>query len=111
MPAAFSFASQTNVPANSLRTSAAIVVSGLGGGVSIGVSGASSSEYRINAGAFTALPGVARNTDQVQVRHLSANVAEQATTTTLQIGNLSADFVSTTAGVLIFANGFEAVTP
>ncbi len=110
-PAAFNFASQTNVPANSLRTSAAIVVSGLGGAVSIGVSGAASSEYRINAGAFTALPGVVRNTDQVQVRHLSANVAEQATTTTLQIGNLSADFVSTTAGVLIFANGFEAVMP
>jgi hypothetical protein len=106
-PAGFSLAAQNDVPASTLLLSGTVVVSAIDTPVGIGVGGDASSEYRINGSAYTALPGVVRNGDQVEVRHLSAAGANAATTTTLRVGNQTADFVSTTIGAAIYADGFE----
>lgn len=106
-PDVFAFVAQQPVPMNALRQSETITVAGIGTPVGIGVSGAISSEYRINGGAFTRAPGVVRNGDAVVVRHLSAVGPLMSTTTTLRISTLSANFVTTTASDVIFANGFE----
>jgi len=111
-PDAFSIPAQAPVPANTLVTSAGVIVAGIDTPVGVGVTGAASSEYRINGGAFTSLPGVVRIDQGLEVRHLSAAGPLVATTTTLRIGSVTADFTTTTAaGDLIFGNGFEPTTP
>lgn len=104
-PDAFSFAPQTGVPLSDLRTSASISVSGIDTVVGIGVSGAADSAYSINGGPFVSTPGAVSNGDSVVVRHTSAAVPLASVTTTLQVGALTADFVSTTAAPPSFTIG------
>ncbi|MBK9654799.1 MAG: DUF1566 domain-containing protein [Rhodanobacteraceae bacterium] len=95
-PNAFSFTAQTGVPQTSVRTSNAISVAGIDTVTGIGISGATGSQYRINGGGWTGLPGTVVNGDSIEVRHTSAATGTTATTTTLGIGGVSADFTSTT---------------
>lgn len=109
VPDAFSLVQQTGVPVSSLRTSDQITVAGLTTVTGIGVSGAVGSTYSIN-GRLYDTPDAVRNGDVVRVRHTSAATAGTSITTTLTIGGVTANFVSTTAGVApvpIFMNGFE----
>lgn len=95
-PNSFGFTGQTGVPLNSPRTSTTISISGLSTVVGIAVSGAASSTYSINGGAFVSAPGSVVNGDSVAVRHTSSGANQTSVTTTLTVGAISADFTSTT---------------
>jgi len=95
-PDPFEFVAQTDVPLGALRVSNAISVSGIDTPVGIGVSGAADSTYSINGGPFVSTPGAVVNGDSVVLRHTSAATPETMVTSTLRIGALSADFVTTT---------------
>ena len=95
-PNAFSFTSETNVNLNQTRTSEAITVSGINSTASISVSGAASSEYRVNNGSWTSAAGTVIHGDTVRVRHTSASTNSTVTSTTLTIGGVSGTFTSTT---------------
>ncbi|MCX7556906.1 DUF1566 domain-containing protein [Xanthomonadaceae bacterium JHOS43] len=98
-PDAFDPVDQNDVPVSSQRTSAPVAVSGLATVTGIDVSGAAGSSYSINSTLdvdFTSAPGVVKNGDMVRVRHTSAATAGVATTTTLIIGGVTGDFVTTT---------------
>lgn len=108
VPDPFSLLPQTGVPVSTLRTSDPISVVGLTTVTGIGVSGAVGSRYSINGGSFTSQPGAVADGDLVQVQHTSAGTSLTATTTTLTVGGVTADFVSVTELVdSVFANGFE----
>lgn len=92
-PDAFNFTAQNDVPRSSLRTSNAITVSGINSMSAITVT---NGEYSINGGVFTSAPGNAVDGDTVEVRHTSSPNFSTMTTTTLDIGGVTADFVSTT---------------
>lgn len=100
-PVAFELAAQTSVPVSSQRTSSPVTVAGLGEATVTGirVSGAVGSSYSINSeddADFTSAPGVVEDGDVVRVRHTSAATHATVTTTTLTIGSLSGNFVTTT---------------
>lgn len=98
-PDAFDLIDQIDVPPSEVRTSDPVTVAGLDTDAvtGIGASGAAGSQYSINGGAFTSAPGAVANGDQVRVRHTSAATPATAVTTTLVVGGVSADFVTTTA--------------
>lgn len=98
VPDAFTIAPQADVPLSSELTSDPVAITGLTTVTvtGIGVSGAVDSSYSINGGPFTSQPGAVANADQVRVRHTSAATFATDTTTTLIIGGVMADFVSTT---------------
>lgn len=99
-PNNFNLVDQNDVPVLSVRTSDPITVAGITTVTGIGVSGATGSRYSINStlnANFTATPGVVKNGDVVRVRHTSAVTPFTTTTTTLTIGGVSDDFVTTTA--------------
>lgn len=81
---------------NQTRTSNSITVSGINSPASIAVSGAGSSEYRVNNDAWTSATGTVNNGDTVRVRHTSASTNSTLTTTTLNIGGVSGSFATTT---------------
>ncbi|MCU0753969.1 MAG: DUF1566 domain-containing protein, partial [Xanthomonadales bacterium] len=111
-PDAFSLTAQTGVPLASLRTSDPITISGLSSVTGIGVTGAVGSSYSINGGTFTNLPGAVSNGDQVRVRHTSAAVLNTPATTTLSIGGVSANFVTTTlTGAAATTTAITAINP
>ncbi len=53
-------------------------------------------EYRINGGGWQSSTGQINNNDRMQLRHWSSDQPATSTTTTLDIGGVSADFVSVT---------------
>jgi hypothetical protein len=111
-PDAFSLTAQTGVPLSSPRTSDPISISGLSSVTGIGVTGAAGSSYSINGGTFTNLPGAVSNGDQVRVRHTSAAVLNTPATTTLWIGGVSAEFVTTTlTGAAATITTITAINP
>jgi len=71
-------------------------VSGITTTTGIGIGGAAGSQYRINGTTWTSAPGEVTSGDSVEARHTSAAALSAATTTTLGIGGVSANFVSTT---------------
>lgn len=95
-PDAFTFTPETNVVQNLTRMSNAITVSGINSPASISVSGASSSEYKINNGSWTSSAGTVNNGDTVRVRHTSASTPSTSTSTTLTIGGVTGTFTTTT---------------
>ncbi len=95
-PNSYTFAAQSDVPLSSLQTSNSVSVSGITTVTSVGISGAAGSQYRINGGEWTSAPGQISNGDLIEVRHTSAAVLATATTTTLTIGGVSANFITTT---------------
>src|SRR5690606_26460521 len=89
---------EVNAPADTLVTSNTIAVSGLASATDVAnliVTGAPESAYSINGAPFTALSGAVKNSDTVAVRHRAAATAGQTATTTLNIGGVTTDFVST----------------
>ena len=101
-PDTFSFRDQTGVPANTAITSNAVVIRGINSPTAISVSGTGGS-YRIDDGAFVTTAGTVRNGQQVQLRHTSSTLPNQATNTVLTVGGVSDTFTSTT-GFLVQAD-------
>ncbi len=107
-PDAFVLAPQAGVPPNSLRLSDAIIVQGIDTVTGIRVAGSPSAAYSINTGAFVSIPGAVRAGDGVRVRHRAAAGLGEVMTTTLTVGGVSADFVTTTTDQdILFQDGFE----
>lgn len=108
-PDQFTFAAKTGTDKSVTVTSEPITVSGLTVDSPISVTGASGSEsaYSINGATATSNPGTVKNKDTVTVSHKSAATLGTATQTTLTIGNVSANFVSTTRFVELESPGFS----
>lgn len=96
VPAAFSIPAQGGVAPGQPIASAAVGVSGIDVPTAITVSGAPDAAYAINGGAFTSRPGAVSGSDQVVVRHTSSGASLGVVTSTLTLGGVSADFVTTT---------------
>lgn len=86
----FQFAPVLHARRSTVYTSNSIVVSGISGSVPISVTGGS---YSINGTAFTAVAGVVAVGSSVAVRQTSAAYGGVATTTTLDIGGVTGEFV------------------
>lgn len=97
-PDQFTFTDQSGVALSSTITSASITVTGIDAAAAITVSGAASSLYSINGGAFTADAGTVNNGDTVRARHTSSASYLTATNTTVTIGGVSDTFTSITEG-------------
>lgn len=103
-PNQFTFTNRTGVSLGVTVTSNPITVSGLAASSSpISVNGpvGSNSMYVVNNGAATSASGSVKNGDTVTVQHTSANAVNTSVTSTLSIGNLSANFTSVTRIVAI----------
>lgn len=92
-PDSFSFAAQNNVARGITLSSNTITVSGLGLPVPLSVSGG---KVSINGGAFNGNGGTVTNGNTVRLQHVSSAANNTSTTTTVNIGGASANFVSTT---------------
>ncbi len=96
-PDQFTFAPKTGTDKGVVVTSEEITVSGLTADSSpISVTGPSGSESAYSIKGATSTKDTVKNGDKVTVSHKSAATLGTATQTTLTIGTVSADFVSTT---------------
>ncbi len=95
-PDAFSFAPQTGVALGAAIVSAPATITGINTATPISVTGG---EYAINGGAYTSTAGTINNNQTVTVRQTSSAAPLTATTATLTIGGVEADFTVTTAEV------------
>lgn len=95
-PDAFSFPEQTGVEPGSVITSAAIIIAGIEAPAGISID---TGEYSINGAAFTSANGNVARGDSVRVRHTAASGNSARTVTTLGIGGVNGNFVSTTRAV------------
>jgi alpha-tubulin suppressor-like RCC1 family protein/fibronectin type 3 domain-containing protein len=86
------FAAQTKVDASTSVTSNAFKIFGSGGKITI-----SGGQYSINSSPYTSAPGTINPNDTITVRVTSASSPGTTTRTTLTIGNISGDFIVTTA--------------
>lgn len=105
-PDVFSLTEQTGVARNTPITSNSITVSGIDAPAPILISGGSYS-IGCNPQGFTAATTTISNGQSVCVRHISSALFATATTTTLSIGGVSADFVSTTLAEDITPEAFS----
>ena len=92
-PDAFSFASKGDVSTGVVMLSDSVIISGLDSAVPVQIS---SGEYSIDGGAFTAATGSIGNGQLLQLRHTSSSERGGTITTTVTVGDYSADFSSTT---------------
>lgn len=92
-PNSFSFAAQSDVDPEAIVTSNSITVSGINAAASISIQ---NGEYSVNNGDFTSAAATVNNAAQIQVRHQASSQYSTSQTTTLTIGGVSANFVSTT---------------
>ena len=92
-PDAFHFTDRTDVALNTEFKSNAITVSGLGGAVTISITGGT---YSINGGAYTSASGLVANTNTVKVRKMSASTYSMTKSATLSICTTSDTFSVTT---------------
>jgi len=97
-PDAFSFTAANGVALSTVQTSNTITVAGINTGAAISITGG---EYQIGSGSFVSTPSTVNNGDTVTVRHTSSGAHGTPTTTTLTIGGVSADFVSTTVAPVV----------
>ncbi|CAA0103409.1 Uncharacterised protein [BD1-7 clade bacterium] len=104
VPDAFSFSPINDVTQSTQQVSAAITVAGIDSASAISIV---DGEYRVNGGTFTDANGFVNNGDTVEVRHTSANGSAASTTSSLTIGGVSADFVSTTEGLDLTPDNFS----
>lgn len=88
IPSAFNFVDQTNVPLNTLTTSANITPSGYMVPVSVSVTGAGSPQISINGGAW-ATSGTISPGQTIAVRLTSANTPATLRSATVTIGGVS----------------------
>lgn len=106
-PDPFAFAAQTGAVPGSIATSKAIVVTGTNSPSPIAVAGG---RYSINGAAFTTAAATVSPDDAVTVQLTAAPTFATATTATLTIGGISADFLVTTAAADTVPDPF-AFTP
>lgn len=92
-PNAFSFTAQSDVEPGASVTSNSITVSGINAAATITIQ---NGEYSVNNGDFTAGSATVNNAAQIRVRHQASSQFATSQTTTLTIGGVSANFVSTT---------------
>jgi len=93
-PDAFAFTPANGVSPGALATSGSATVAGINAPAAISVANGS---YSIGcSGSFTTAAGSITNGQSVCVRHQAAGAYATGTTTTLTIGGVAADFVSTT---------------
>jgi len=94
-PDAFSFAAVTGVAPSSVQTSATATITGVSAPAAISVTGGT---YSIGCDmTFTAAAGTIANGQTVCVRHTASASYGAPVTTTLSVGGVTANFVSTTA--------------
>ena len=92
-PDAFSFTTKSDVSTAVVVLSDTVTISGIDIAVPVSVS---SGEYSIDGSDFTSGTGSIENGQRLQLRHTSASERGAAVTTTVTVGDYSADFVSTT---------------
>lgn len=93
-PNAFSFTAKTDVARDSVVTSGPVTITGINAEATVTVT---NGEYSIGCtSSFTDANGAISNDENICVRHTSAAEYSASTTTTLTVGGVSADFVSTT---------------
>jgi len=97
----FSFTSKLDVEQSTLVESEPATISGTSDPWAIKVT---NGEYSLDGGAYTNLDGTISNQQVVKVRHTSGSTASTQTTTTLQIENLIATFVSVTKATSVFSS-------
>jgi hypothetical protein len=104
-PNAYAFATQTNVPLASTRTSNPALITGIVGAANIYVDGAWGSSYCISSASncdcdvsvgFVSAPGTITANNYVCVRHVSAPITNEVVRSRLHIGGAVASFISTT---------------
>ena len=95
-PTAFTFTPATNVALGAATTSGTITVAGINAPAPISVTGGS---YSIAGGPFVTTAGTVTNGQTVAVRHNASAINNTVTTTTLNIGGVTAPFTSTTIAV------------
>lgn len=93
-PAAFSFASQSNVPVGALVTSQQVTLTGLSAETDISVTGG---HYSVNNGPWSSAPGRIAPNSTLSLRHTAASNPSTTRTTTVAVGGRLATFQSTTA--------------
>lgn len=89
VPAAFAFASQTNVAVNYYAISNTIVVSDINESSVISITGGT---YSVNGGVFRNTPSAVINGDTIRVRIETPGTFSTTTTATLVIGGVSGQF-------------------
>ncbi|MBL8225513.1 MAG: hypothetical protein JNM50_09290 [Chromatiales bacterium] len=91
VPNAFFFDDVENADQGVVVESNVVTITGIDPGAPIRISGpaASSSQYRINGGAWTNAVGTINPGDTLQVRHTTASIAGRAVSSTVTIGNPS----------------------
>ncbi|SEA78502.1 YncE family protein [Alkalimonas amylolytica] len=92
-PNTFSFNVQADVEPGATVTSNSITVSGINAAATISIQGG---EYSIDNGDFASGSSTVNNAAQIRVRHQASAEYASSQTTTLTIGGVSANFVSTT---------------
>lgn len=93
-PDRFCFVDRLDVQSDTQVESNKVVITGIESAVPVSVGGG---EWQRNNGVWTAAVGVVQNGDVVRVRHRSAASTNTQTTTSLNVGGISASFRSTTA--------------
>ncbi|WP_257388842.1 DUF4082 domain-containing protein [Tahibacter caeni] len=102
-PDPFAFAAQTGAVPGSVATSKAIVVTGTNSPSVISVTGG---RYSVNGAAYTTATATVSPNDSVTLQLTAAPTFATATTATLTIGGVSADFIVTTAAADTVPNPF-----
>ena len=93
-PAPFSFTDVTNVQRTSANTASLVTVSEINSNAPISIT--NGAQYAINDGPFTGDAGFVQNDDTVLVQLVASPLFDTTVTTTLTIGDQSADFSVTT---------------
>ena len=92
-PNAISFTASTNAEPNAVVTSPAVTISGINTAAPVSISGG---EYSINGGAFTSAAGTITNGQTLSVRITASDQTNTATSATITVGGVSANFSVTT---------------
>ncbi len=95
-PNQFAFTSQADVAINTAITSNPVIISGINTATTTVIS---NGEYSINGGAFSSNNGMVSNGNIVSVRHISSSNYSTNKSSTLTIGGISANFVSSTQAI------------
>lgn len=107
VPDQFTFSSVTNQLFNTEVISNEILITGINVPTSLEVYGG---EYSINGGSWSDVPTTISNGDTVRVRHVTDSGYSLSKVTTLNIGGVSGNFVSTTVPVGVDPNNYNDLT-
>lgn len=97
-PNAYSFAAATNQPTNTPVASQPATITGINTAAPVSISGGTNPGYSVGCtGTYTSANGTINNNQTVCVRVTSANAPNTSTSTTLNVGGVTASFQVTTA--------------